>query len=85
MAAALHANHSGSGPARPATAAGPAGTSGGCSWNRLVDGVVQLGWPTAEEAARPARRVAVPNAFTGGGQQYVQTWCNTLLEELNLR
>ncbi len=75
----------GGGLARPAAAAGPAGGGGRCSWNSLVDGVVQLGWPTAEEATRPARRVAVPDAFGGGGQQYVQTWCNALLEELNLR
>ena len=80
----LHASDNGGGLARPMAAAGRAGGSR-CSWNSLVDGVVQLGWPTAEEAARPARRVAVPDAFGGGGQQYVQTWCNALLEELNLR
>ncbi len=63
---------------------GPAtGTAPG-SWNQLVGGVVQLGWPTAEEAARPARRVAVPDAFASS-QQYVQVWSNALLEELNLR
>ena len=83
-ATALHSGNS-SGPARPAAVAGPPGGSGSSGWNRMVDGVVQLGWPSAEEAARPARRVAVPDGFTGGGPHYVQTWCNALLEELNLR
>lgn len=69
--------------AAPATS-GPAFAAGAGSWNRLVDGVVQLGWPAAEEAARPARRVAIPDAFASS-QQYVQAWTNALLEELNLR
>lgn len=78
----------GFGAGRPAGAAPatsgppPAAPVGG--WNRLLDGAVQLGWPTAEEAARPARRVAVPDAFASS-QQYVQVWTNALLEELNLR
>lgn len=67
-------------------AARAAGTAGAApsGWNRLVDGVVQLGWPTVEEAARPARRVAIPDSFASS-QQYVQAWTNALLEELNLR
>ncbi|KAL4457552.1 hypothetical protein ABPG75_012417 [Micractinium tetrahymenae] len=79
----------GAGPGRPVGAAAPA-VMGAASatatggWNRLVDGAVQLGWPTAEEAARPARRVAVPDSFASS-QQYVQVWSNALLEELNLR
>lgn len=49
-----------------------------------MDGAVQLGWPTAAEAAQPARCVAIPDSFAST-QQYVQTWSNALLEELNLR
>ena len=62
----------------------PPGAPASSGWNCLVGGVVQLGWPTAEECARPARRVAVPASF-GSAQQYVQVWSNALLEELNLR
>ena len=65
-----------------AARAAPAPAAAG--WNREVDGTVQLGWPGAEESARPARRVAVPDGFAGC-QQYVLAWSNALREELNLR
>lgn len=71
-------------PVTASTRTGPVPGAAPGSWNQLVDGLVQLGWPTAEEAARPARRVAVPDAFASS-QQYVQVWSNALLEELNLR
>jgi hypothetical protein len=45
---------------------------------------VQVEWPGAADSGCPVRRVEVPDTFASW-QQYVLTWRNALLEELNLR